>query len=49
MSVPAAVSGDVLHLLVPSLRKTSGGRATVRERLNDTEQVQEAANVHLGS
>lgn len=49
VSIPASVSGDVLHPLVPSLRKTSDGRAPVRERLNDTEQVQEAANAHLGS
>lgn len=49
VSVTATVSGDVLHPLIPALRKTSDGRATVRERLNDTEQVQEAANLHLGS
>ncbi|XP_058689842.1 succinate dehydrogenase assembly factor 4, mitochondrial [Poecile atricapillus] len=35
---------DVLHPLIPSLRKTSDGRAAAREKLNDTEEVQEAAN-----
>lgn len=35
-SVPAAVPGDVLRPLVPSLRRTSDGRAPGRERLNYT-------------
>ena len=35
-SVPDAVSGDVLHPLIPLLGRTSGGRAPGRERLNYT-------------
>lgn len=45
-SVPAAVLG-VLHPLVPSPRKTSGGRAPGWERLNDTlNRSRGQANAH---
>lgn len=44
--VPAAALG-VLHPLVPSLRKISGGRAPGRERLNDTlNRSRGQANAH---